>query len=207
MKLTNLIGILFISICTFCCVACDDHVDSEIPEVKHFELNSIAWKLEEGDGQEIVEKKVPEQIFRNEGNAKMPITIEALKGIDETSCFYSDNAEEFTTLTQEAIEVIIPREVELLSTTDYKYMATGISAPFQLKEVSLPAVTSIKDSTDLSPNSELRYKAIVYQKKITATYYARFVDKNTKESYNIKGKWIGLFFNGITSETTIDDIK
>lgn len=207
MKLTNLFGILSISICLLCCMSCSDPVEDEIPQEKHYELSSIRWKLEEGDGQEIVEKEVPEQVFRNEGNTPMPLCLYPLEGIDDMSCFYSDNEEEFAALTQQGIEVILPREIELLSTTEYKYMGSGIKAPFQLKEVALAAATTLKDSTDVAPHCELRYKATVSQKRITATYYARFVDESSFDSYELKGKWVGLFFNGIHTETTLDEIK
>ncbi|MGV8091208.1 MAG: hypothetical protein AB2L24_05010 [Mangrovibacterium sp.] len=205
MKRTNLFTILFLSLCFVFIVSCSD--DDELVENKAYELKEISWTLKDGDGQEIIEKQLPEQVFRNEGNTRMPVSINPLEGLEGTSRFYSDDAKTFTELNGTDVLVSVPSEVELLSFSGCKYFVGGVKVPFILDEASFPFSTEIEVSAELTPYTEMRYGATVYLKKITATYYARFGEKDGMDSYDIEGKWTGIFFHTIESFTLYDDIK
>ncbi len=201
----NLLLVLFLS--AYCIFVTSCSKDDEIAENKTYELKEISWTLKEDDGQVIIEKKLPEQVFRNDGNSTMPVSINPLEGMNGTSQFYNDDVQAFSKLNGKEVDVSVPSMIELLSSSDYRYVVGGVEVPFQLEESSFPFSTGIKVTTDLSPHTELRYTATVYLRKITATYSARVGEKEGFDSYETFGKWTGVFFNTINSSSVFNDIK
>lgn len=191
---------------TLCFVSCSK--DEILKNDKTYKLGSIMWKLDEGNGQEIIEQELPEEVFYNTGNTTKTIYITPLEKIKETSCFQSENIETLNKWAGRNVFVSVPSEFSLLS-SEYKYFAGGVKAPlFAGEEVKLQPTTEMTEHSDLQPNIRMTYKATVYLKKITATYTARFVeDGEGFDSFEIKGKWTGLFFNNVTENITYNDIK
>jgi len=198
----NLLLVLFLTSCIFV-TSCSK--DDEIVVNKTYELKEISWTLKGDDGQVIIEKKLPEQVFHNDGNSTMPVSINPLEGLKGTSQFYNDNVQDVSKLNGKEVNVSVPSLVELLSSSDYHYVVGGVEAPFQLEESSFPFSTEIKATTDLPPHTELRYTATIYLKKITATYSARVEEKEGSDSYETSGKWTGVFFHTINSSSVFND--
>jgi len=205
MNLRNLSFILFLFSCSAFVISCSK--DDEIAENKTYELKEISWTLKDGDGQEIIEKKLPEQVFRNDGNSAMPISIKPLEGLKGTSQFFNGDIQLFSKLNGNEVDVSIPSLVELLSSSGSGYVVGGIKVPFRLEESSFPFSTDIKETTELPPHTELHYSATVYLKKITATYSARIGEKEGFDSYETAGKWTGVFFYTINEASVLNDIK
>jgi hypothetical protein len=194
---------------TLCFISCSkDNKDEIVKNDKTYKLGSIMWKLDEGNGQEIIEQELPEEVFSNNGNTTKTIYITPLEKIEETSCFQSENTETLNKWAGRNILVSVPSEFSLLS-SEYKYFAGGVKAPlFAGEKVKLQPTTEMTEHSDLQPNIKMTYKATVYLKKITATYTVRFVeDGKGFDSFEVTGKWTGLFFYNIKENITFNDIK
>ncbi len=193
---------------TLCFVSCSkSDKDENLQDNKTYKLSSIMWKLDEGNGQEIVEQEIPEQIFYNTGNIIKPIDIASLENIEETSFFQSENKEILNKWAGKDVLVPVPSEFSLLS-SEYKYFTGGVEAPLLAGEGVKLQSTKVSGRADLQPNTKMTYKATVYLKKITATYTARFVENgNGSDFFEVKGTWTGVFFSKIEENVTYDDIK
>ena len=207
MNLKNLFIVLFLSSCSIFIVSCSKDNDEEIVENKTYELKEISWILKDGDGQEIIEMKLPELVFRNDGNSTMDCTIKPLAEMKGTSQFYNDDVQTFLKLDGNEVNISIPSGIEFLYSSDYTYFAGGIKVPFRRDESTFPFSTQTTQTIGLPPHAELRYNATVYLQKITATYLARIGEKEGFDSYETSGKWIGVFYHTMNSSLTINDIK
>lgn len=201
----NITGSLFLLLSVFCLLSCSKDDSEELIEKRNYELSSIKWVLREGDGEEFFDIKTPEQVFRNTGNTTKEIVIDPEKEIYGTSQFYIDDKERINLPEEERI-ISIPNQVEILS-SDYRYLVGGDKAPFQSEKSSIASTRTVESTYNLSPQCELRHKSIITMKKITATYSARFTEKEGLDSYEIEGKWEGTFIFKIESQATIDEIK
>lgn len=193
-KASSILILLMFAIFLTGCNKDDDGI--ELEENKPYKLAEIMWTLKEGDGQEIIEEEQPEQVFRNEGDAMMPVTVEPLKELQGTSHFYLDDSEAFPDLEENQITVSVPSLIELLGDS-YSYIVGGQKVPFQLDKFYFPLSASTKDSLTLHPDSELSYKTTISFKKITATFKARFEQEESFDSYELEGKWEGFYFHSI----------
>lgn len=212
MKKTNyLLIILFLL--TGCFVSCssdDDDVSGEDP--KEYRLVSIKWKLdkETGDGVEIISVKLNEKTVNNNTSINQPVEYNPLETVKQTSYFEyeSKDAEFLNKWMPENIEAIIPTEPVILSSR-YSYMATGIRAPLELqKEREVGMTTKISYSTELPPNTSITYGGTVYFKKITATYCLQFSkEDNGFVEIEVEGKWTGIIYDNLESNTTVNEIK
>jgi len=189
-------------------VSCNNDENEELQDNKKYTLASIQWKLAEGDGLEIVEKQIPKEVFRNDGNLPMPVVIKPIEKIEETSYFECDDMEFLNKWGGEDLFVSVPSEFSLLSDS-YGYFAGGVQAPLYAGEkVRLKPTIHMQDSTNLPPNTEFSYEATVNMKKITATFSARFVTEDGGyDSFEVTGKWIGILFNNISERGVYNDIK
>ncbi|WP_455641338.1 hypothetical protein [Parabacteroides sp.] len=195
----------FLLLFVFSFISCSTDNDEELIEKKTYEFSTILWSLQEGDGEEFFDVKMPEQVFRNTDNTTKDITINPYKNINETSLFYIDE-KVLNDLPEEGIFITIPTTANILS-SDYGYLVGNRKAPFYNNEEILPPSKIVKDILSLAPSCELRTKSTITMKKITATYRIYFVEKGGSDSYEVEGKWEGKFIFGDNSETIISEIK
>lgn len=202
----NIIGSLFLLLSVFCLFACSKDNDEELIEEKQYEFSSIMWALQEGDGEEFFEIKIPERIFQNTGDEIMWITVHSHGYIDETSLFHIEDKVLADLSEDDSTIISIPDMTEILS-SNFKYLVGGRQAPFQTKESVLTPNRTIEDRTSLAPHCELHYYTTIKIKKIIATYKALLTEKGGTSSYEAEGKWEGQFFAGSTEHYTINEIK
>lgn len=187
--------------------SCNKKDDETIPVANEgpYELASIEWSLQEGDGQEIVAVKLPEQHFENQGNDPLPVVVRPLEELQGTSQFFMNDSALITDLTDANVMVNAPDLVEILSDS-YGYVVGGQLVPFRPGESSFDFSTSIKDSTTLAPGTQISYQMTIYLKKITATYFARFDQGGAYTPKEMKGKWTGVFYQSMESEAVYKEI-
>ena len=204
---TNRSHVILLLLIVICFISCSKE-NEEIEATKTYQFSSLQWRLEEGDGQEIIAVQVPEQTYVNEGSTPVKVKIDRLKDINFSSFFKTDQMETLNKWAGTDVEVSIPSEFSLLS-SQYRYFTGGVTAPLIAgKEIPIQPGITITEETDLPPRTKMTYKATVYVKKITASYLATFVSQEKTPDYmEVKGKWNGLFFNNTEAKTVFDDIK
>ena len=108
----------------------DDNFIEDEQISKSYELISIQWKLNETDGQSIVEKKIPEFHFRNETDTItiMEVVIEPLENLQGSSIFKFNDSLTFTEPSYEEVQVSVTKELSLLS-EEYGYLGGGVKVP------------------------------------------------------------------------------
>lgn len=214
MKNTNYLFVILFLLTT-CFISCSNDDDNEtdfVEEPKKYELVSIMWKLDEasGDGVEMISVKLNPKTVNNNTSIKQPVEYNPLETVKQTSYFEYENkdAEFLNKWMPENMEVIIPTEPVILSSR-YSYMASGVKAPLELqKEREVGMTTKISYSTDLTPKTKITYGGTVHFKKITATYCLQFSQKDHPfVDVEITGKWTGVIYDYLESETTVDEIK
>ncbi len=209
MKRMNLFRLFFAGAGALALVACRSDGKEEIPAEKRYELISIGWTLEEGDGQETVERPMPETIYQNGGRAAMPLSIDPMNGVRETSNFlYNPEADALIGALEEETIVFVPSWVEGLSSAEYRYMASGVEAPFRLQTAYVAPTREARRNIDLEPGLELRYNVTVRMKRIKATYCARFREKTgSGEIREVKGKWEGELYSDVSDRIDILELE
>ncbi|MBZ9629745.1 hypothetical protein LB465_03055 [Salegentibacter sp. LM13S] len=93
----------------------DDSLIDDEQKLKSYELISIKWKLNDTDGQSIVEKNISEFHFINDSDTILSVVIEPLKDLKGMSSFTFNDSLSSTDLNYSEVEVSIPKELNLLS--------------------------------------------------------------------------------------------
>lgn len=190
---------LFILSFTLLFVACSNDEDNISPEDKTYDLYSMEWRLEDGDGEEIIEKVFPDQEFSNTGSTTIFLEFSSKDEMEETSKFSSDDPNAFPTLINGIKEVPITDYPGILSET-YGFLVSSLTAPYQPDKATIEPSLVTTHGTDLHPNCKLTYKRTIRIKKIKASYRAYFIDKKGDTGYEVRGKWEGEFHGGGNNE-------
>lgn len=204
MKFTKIFIGLFLSLVFVSCSNDDTFTEGE-QKLKSYELLSIQWKLNETDGQSIVEEKIPEFNFRNDSDTTMVVTIEPIKDMEGSSIFKFNDSIAFKELNFSEVQVSIPKELSLLS-KEYVYLVGGVNVPFVQEESSFPFSFNFIESYTLSPRSTFTSNYTVFIRKNKASFLATFMESTTGEILRLDGTWTGLFFNNLDSKAVIGDI-
>ena len=199
----TLIG-LFLSIILVSCHSDESLIDDE-QSLKSYELISIEWKLDETDGQSIVEERIPAFHFRNDADTSMPIILEPLKDWQGSSIFKFNDSLAFTKLNYKEVNVSITKELSLLSER-YSYLLGGVSVPLTQEESFFPFSDYVELSLMLNPQSTLTTNYTLFLRKNKASFLATFKENNTGEILELKGTWTGLFFNNLIGESEVNEI-
>jgi len=188
--------------------ACSNDNDNEdFPEDKNYNLYSIEWRLEEGDGEEIIEKVLPDRKVINGGSTTVTMEFSSKDQMNETSYFYSNDTKAFPITLNGTVNVPVTDNISKLSES-YGHLLSSIRVPYQSEKFIIEPTTIITHSLELPPNCEGIYKSKINIKKIKASYCAHFVDEDGITTYEAKGKWIGEFYgSGASSEFIINSIE
>lgn len=204
MKFTNVLIAIFLCVGFASCSNDDTLVDDEI-ESKSYELIAIQWKLNETDGQSIVEKKIPEFHFRNETDTIMEVVIEPLKNLQGSSIFKFNDSLTFTELIYSEVEVSVTKELSLLS-EEYGYLGGGVKVPLTQEESFFPFSWYFTDSFALSKGTKLTSNYTVFLRKNKASFLATFKETTTGETLELDGTWTGVFFDHLEEKSVIEEI-
>ncbi|MDT0691950.1 hypothetical protein RM549_19345 [Salegentibacter sp. F188] len=204
MKLTKMFIGLFLSIGFMSCSEDDTLIEDEQIS-KSYELISIQWKLNETDGQSIIEKKIPEFHFRNETDTVMEVVIEPLKDLRGSSIFKFNDSLTFTELSYEEVQVSVTKELSLLS-EEYGYLGGGVKVPLTQEESSFPFSWNFTDSFALNKGTKLTSNYTVFLRKNRASFLATFKETTTEETLELDGTWTGIFFNNLEENSIIEEI-
>ncbi|UJH91698.1 hypothetical protein LZ575_03150 [Antarcticibacterium sp. 1MA-6-2] len=204
MKFTKVfLGIvLFIG---FASCSSDDALNDVEQRSKSYELIDIQWKLDETDGESIVENKIPEFHFRNDSDTIMEVIIEPLKNIQGSSIFKFNDSLAFEEIIYTEVKVSIPRELSLLS-QEYSYLNGGVKVAFTQEESLFPFSWNFTDSFTLSKGTKLTSNYTVFLRKNKATFVATFKETTTGETLELEGTWTGMFFNNIEEKSVLEEI-
>jgi len=188
----------------FIVLGCTTESDDVMPENNEaYELRDIQWILEEGDGQEIIEKELPGRFFKNEGDTIMQVIIGLPK--EQGSSHFQFDLPEDLTFNLHSASVSVIAHIDLLSDS-YSHIGGGTKVPFQLAESFFPFSISIEETTGLNPHTQMSYRETIFLKKNIATFKARFEQPGTKDSFELKGKWTGFFYHTMESKSVIEEI-
>lgn len=192
-------------------VACNDGGrDDENPPVEHWTVQRIGWRLAADGGVEYVDQVIEPWQVVNDTSEEREYTIDWLKDMSGTSTFEcNDDADsELFALASEAVSaVIVPSEESLLSTDDWRYMASGYEAPLVAGSSDLPFTTSASDKFTLTPMSRYEFGGTVTLKRLSADFRIEMWEENTREVRYIDGRWQGTYFYRLDSETTVSDLE
>jgi hypothetical protein len=192
------------------CSKDDDNTDPVLPEADQpYEMADIQWVLNDGDGQEIIEKELPNQLFQNKGDVPMPVTYEPLKDLEGSSRFEYQIPEDVHVNLDSISKIIsVPSEISLLSSSEgYRHIGGGVKVPFRKEESYFPFSFKTKDSVNLKPGMQVSYESTLFLKKITATFKARFDQLETRASFELIGKWTGFFYQTMNTEGVHSEIE
>jgi len=205
-KLISFSLLIIFSLIFLSCSNDDDATVDTEKALKSYELASIEWKLTEGDGQYIFEKKLPEFYFRNESDTIIAVVIEPFSELEGSSKFSFNDSLAFMELNYSEAEVSIPKELSILSDS-YSYMGRGIKVNLQQEETAFPFTFYTKDSITLNSKSELTSNYTVFLRKNKASFLATFKEINTGEILQLDGTWTGIFFNNLEEKSIINEIE
>jgi hypothetical protein len=205
MKLTKVFIGLFLSI-GFASCSNDDTLIEDEQRSKSYELIAIHWKINETDGQSIVEKKIPEFYFRNDSDTIIEVVIEPLKDLQGSSKFKFNDSLTFTELMYSEVQVSIPRELSLLS-AEYRYLGGGVKVPLTQEESSFPFSSTFTNSLTLTKRTKLTSNYTIFLRKNKASFLATFRETSTGEILELDGTWTGLFFNNSKGESVVKEIE
>lgn len=202
-SILSIFFIFFIS-----CSKDDDNTAPVLPEADQpYELADIQWILNDGDGQEIIEKELPNQLFQNKGDVPMPVIYDPLKNLQGSSKFEYQIPEDVHVKLDSVSKIIsVPSEISLLS-DGYSRFIKGVKVPFGKEESHFPFSFKTTDSVNLKPGTQISYQSTLFLKKITATFKARFVQLETRASFELTGKWTGFFYQTMNTEGVFGEIK
>ncbi|MDT0689155.1 hypothetical protein RM549_05125 [Salegentibacter sp. F188] len=204
MKFTNIFLGLFLFLGFVSCSNDDDFIEEE-QRSKSYELISVQWKLDENDGQSIVEKKLPEYYFRNDSDTIMEVVIEPLKDLQGSSIFKFNDSLTFAELHYPEVEVSVPGELSLLS-ENYVYLGGGVRVPLTQEESFFPFFRSFTSTFTLTERTQLTSNCTVFLRKNKATFLATFRETTTGETLELDGTWTGLFFNNLEEHSVLEEI-
>lgn len=179
-----------------------------LPEANQpYELADIQWILNDGDGQEIIEKELSDQLFENEEDVTVRITFDPLKNLRGSSKFEYQLPEDVHIKLDSLSKIIsIPSEISLLSDS-YRHIGGGVKVPFRKEESHFPFSFRSTESVDLGPRTQISYQSTLFLKKITATFKARFDQLETGDSFELTGKWTGFFYKTLNTKGIYEEIK
>src|SRR5699024_11105192 len=154
----------------------------------------IQWVLEEGDGQKILERKLPVQSVINNSSALVYPNFNPLKNMEGSSHFQFELPEGLSLEPDSLSKLVsIPAHIDLLS-DNYTHIGGGIKVPFQRAQSSFPFSAKFEESLQVNPKTKMDYQATLFLRKNTATFKAIFVQPETKDRIELTGKWTGVFY-------------
>ena len=206
-KLRLLITLFSCLILLIGCSKDDDTENPVLPEANQpYELADIQWILKDGDGQETIEKILPEKLYKNEGNTTVQITSDPLENLQGSSTFEFEFPEDLPVKLDSLQKIPIISEIDLLSDS-YTHIGGGTKVPFRKEESHFPFSFSSTETVELKPGFQIRYKDTLVLKKNTATFKARFEQPETRDSFELTGKWTGVFYQTLYTSGIYEEIK
>lgn len=175
------------------------------PEVWH--VDRIAWKLAESNAVEYIDIEIePWEVVNDTAEEKWQ-TIDWLKGLSGSSLFECDDSDMFALATASARSVTVPSEEMILSKDEWRYMASGVEAPLCAGESDLPFTTKISDKYTITPMSKYEFGGTVTLKRLNSMFRIEMSEENTGEVRYVEGRWHGMFYHSIATETYVSDLK
>ncbi|MCD7939494.1 MAG: hypothetical protein LUH50_05100 [Bacteroides intestinalis] len=180
---------------TAACSNDDNDIEIEVEDTS-YTFDDIEWAISD-NGVEVREFEIPEEIYKNETDSEMSITVCAVKNFTQSSTFYSNNPEYFQLLAQSPIDVFIPSGDKFFN--GFFHVSGGPEVPFSLENYTYPPHSYSTHSFKVPPHTTITFKAIVTESKVTATYRAHVTGNNSNKQVDITGKWEGTYYTSNNS--------
>lgn len=203
---SNLLKISVFLLFVLAFASCDKDEDST--SEKSYRVDSVMWRLEDGDGETITERILSERRYVNSGNASVDVVIDFSESYAENSFFECDDPAVLNKLVGENYYTSLPTMSQALS-SEYSSVS-GVQGYLFAGEVKdlITHSDSLKYSFELQPQSKATIKIALEERKLRATYLVRFVeDKYEQDYFEVKGKWTGTFLGKLKSSMIISEIE
>lgn len=184
--------------------ACSSDSDEEGLQETGYTLDEIEWAFD-ANGVEVTETKIPEEIYKNNSNGEMPVTVCPVENFIQISQFYSDDPNSFQLLTQNAPKVCIP--FGEMPFDGFFHTSGGPEVPLSLEEYTYSPHSYSTVTTKLPPYTILKFNATITERKVTAIYRARFTGNDSGKHIEITGKWYGVYYESREHAERIEEIK
>lgn len=201
MKTFKLLGKLFILASILCFASCND--DDEFNN-RQYELQSIQWKLTEGEQNETYQKEFPKEVIKNDKDQSIYHTHTDSTYV--SSQFFCDNPALLSELTGDSIEVCIPIPETNLSSA-YSILFSSVSSSLAIGKIVLPVSGWSSDKLEIPPHTQLAFTGTLSFTKVKASYRLIFREKNSNEIIEVTGKWEGEYSVGTNITYTSTPIK
>lgn len=196
---------LFVLLTIVCLYSCSNDSDSVQEKDKEYDLHSIMWTKEAGDGEEFIETVMPERVIMNTTQDIMSAVFKSSDYVEDSSCFTSDDPNAFMKFAEGIQNVSIPTDESL--SEGYYSISGEIQAPYQEGEVIIPSKTVTKNTFEFHPNTKLIVNDTIITKKLTLSYRIICIERNTNQELIVNGKWTGKFYLGEKLKVTPEIIK
>lgn len=195
---------LFAAIMLCSVAACSNDDNDEIKDTS-YTLDDIEWAMLDGDQVKETKMEIPQEVYRNQSDQSMPITVCAVQNFTQTSQFYSDDPELFQLLTQIPSNVYVPSEETSFEGFFHKY--GGPEVPLSLEEYTYPPHSYSTHTFEVPSHTITTFNATIIEYKVTATYRAHFTGNNSGKQIEITGKWKGTYYTDYMNRFGSEDIK
>ncbi len=194
---------LFLILIAGCSKNDEHHI---VKKSEPYVLEDIQWVLREGDGEEIIEERLPDEMVKNNSSALVRTTFNPLKKVEGSSHFQFDLPQNIS-LDLDSVSnwVSVPAYIELLSDS-YTHIVGGTKVPFQRLKSHFPFSYKFEQSVEVTPKTQVTYQATLFIRKNTATFKAIFVQPETKKRFELTGKWTGEFYQTIQTHLAADEL-
>lgn len=177
------------------------------PQPGQWRVARIGWMLDGDNAVDYFDEAIEKDPVVNDSAEEKSLTIEWLEGMSGTSTFECGDSGMFAEAAAAAAETIVPSEESLLSAEEWRYMASGMTAPLRLDGSDLPFATSMSDKYTLAPMSRYEFGGTVTLKRLNARFRIEMEEENTREVRYVEGSWTGTFFHSISVEVYVSDIE
>lgn len=168
-------------------LSCEKTEYSPNPEKDVYELKTISYTMEAGDGVETFVRPLHSLSYTNHTSLTQKVIVDPLAGVMESSQFFSGDEKAFQLVDPSITPIAVPAQfsdgVAILG--EPKWLYSNVL-------VELPPVVNFRDTLEVPPNTNLTVTMSVYLNEYNLSYTATFEGKPSGASAEIRGKWKGV---------------
>ncbi len=185
----------------------DDDISPNNPE-SAYELQSIDWRFNEENPEELISVELPEFYFKNESDSILPVSINPLEYLKGSSRFIFNDSLAFAEFNYPVHEISAPMDTFFLESTYARVQGRIQPVILQQETFNFAFSSNSSSTTEIPPNNELRAIYTLAMKKVYADFLITYKDANTGAIKTFDGVWEGYFYNNNTQvEFAMNEIE
>ena len=200
-------AVMLLVVCAGLAACKDGCTGDPDPQPGQWRVSRIGWMLDGDDSVEYFDEAIERDPVVNDTAEEKILTVDWLEGMSGTSTFECDDSEMFAAAAAAVAWTMVPSEESLLSTVEWRYMASGTEAPLRLESSDLPFTIGMSDKYTLTPMTRYEFGGTVTMKRLRTLFRIEMVEENTGEVRYVEGRWTGTFFHSLSSEVYVSDIE